>query len=100
MRFDLGRGGSLISGRDRLSFESETLTNMHTDPSKDQPVANQRQCPTISGDAPSLITHSIDSATCIGRQSEFYHKCHRCLFRGKAADFTLESSNAKSAKRA
>lgn len=27
------------------------------------------------------------------RQRGFYHKCHRCEFGGKAADFTLPSTN-------
>jgi len=27
------------------------------------------------------------------RQGEFYHKCHRCEFCGKAADFTLPATN-------
>lgn len=27
------------------------------------------------------------------RQREFYHKCHRCVFRGMAADFALPPTN-------
>lgn len=27
------------------------------------------------------------------RQRGFYHKCHRCVFRGKAADFRLPPTN-------
>lgn len=49
-----------------------------------------RQCPTLPGDDRPLIAHSIENGVCTQRQREFYHKCHRCLFRGKAADFTLD----------
>lgn len=48
-----------------------------------------RQCPTLAGDERPLIAHSIASEVCMQRQREFYHKCHRCVFRGKAADFCL-----------
>ena len=53
-----------------------------------------RQCPTLSGDQRPLITHSIESCLCMQRQREFYHKCHRCVFRGKAADFVLPEGAA------
>ena len=46
-----------------------------------------------------LITHCIDPSTCVRRQSEFYHKCHRCVFRGKPVDFVPESAADKPAKR-
>lgn len=29
------------------------------------------------------------------RQRDFYHKCHRCEFCGKPADFTLPSTNGR-----
>ena len=48
-----------------------------------------RQCPSIGGDARMLITHAIDVTTCMTRQREFYHKCPRCLYRGKPASFVL-----------
>ena len=40
-----------------------------------------------------MITHSITSCQCVERQNDFYHKCHRCLFRGKPADFVLADGN-------
>lgn len=46
-----------------------------------------RQCPTIEGDFRPLIVQSIDACQCFARQRDFYHKCHRCVFRGKSADF-------------
>lgn len=49
-----------------------------------------RQCPTVPGKTESLITHAIRSGPCLQRQREHYHKCHRCVYRGKAADFVHE----------
>ena len=46
-----------------------------------------RQCPTIEGDFRPLIVQSIDACQCFARQRDFYHKCHRCVFRGKSAEF-------------
>ena len=48
-----------------------------------------RQCPTIAGDFRPLILQSISTCICLTRQEEQYHKCHRCLYRGKPADFRL-----------
>jgi hypothetical protein len=48
-----------------------------------------RQCPTLPNDERSLIAHTIGTGLCMERQRDFYHKCHRCMFRGKAADFAL-----------
>ena len=48
-----------------------------------------RQCPSLNGDERALITHTIENGVCMQRQREFYHKCHRCQFNGKAADFVL-----------
>ena len=51
-----------------------------------------RQCPTLSGDLRSLITHRIRSELCMKRQREHYHKCHRCLYRGQSADLVIPES--------
>ena len=51
-----------------------------------------RQCPTPRGDAQTLITHSIDAAACLSRQRDFYHKCHRCMYRGESATFMLKGT--------
>lgn len=59
------------------------------------PKVRMRQCPTLSGDDRPLIAHSIPSGLCTDRQREFYHKCHRCVFRGKAADFRLPETNGR-----
>ena len=48
-----------------------------------------RQCPTLAGDDRPLFAHSIANDVCMQRQREFYHKCHRCVFRGEAADFVM-----------
>lgn len=47
----------------------------------------RRVCPTLPGDQHALITHRIGVTMCQKRQREFYHRCHRCIYRGKAADF-------------
>ena len=52
-----------------------------------------RQCPTLRGEERPLIAHSIANALCMERQREFYHKCHRCEFCGKAADFSLPATS-------
>ena len=57
--------------------------------------SHMRQCPTLSGDDRPLIAHSIGGDVCMDRQRGFYHKCHRCVFRGQAIDFTLPSTNAR-----
>ena len=31
------------------------------------------------------------------RQRAFYHKCHRCVFRGKGAEFELEPAHRNGA---
>ena len=51
-----------------------------------------RQCPTLPGDERALIAHTISGPLCLERQREFYHKCHRCVFRGKPADFAPQNS--------
>jgi len=51
----------------------------------------QRVCPTPAGDTRPLICHQIAVELCMARQREFYHKCHRCLYRGKPADFTHDA---------
>lgn len=55
-----------------------------------------RLCPTLAGDDRALIAHSICASECTKRQQEFYHKCHRCLFRGKAEDYVPEPQVAAS----
>ena len=52
--------------------------------------ACSRECPTLPGDSRSLIVHRIDTTLCMGRQREHYHKCHRCLYRGKPASYVAE----------
>ena len=49
-----------------------------------------RQCPTTEGGYHPLIAHQITSALCLSRQRDFYHKCHRCRYRGKPAGLCLE----------
>ncbi|MCA8942489.1 MAG: hypothetical protein KDB80_08020 [Planctomycetes bacterium] len=50
-------------------------------------TANTRACPTIEGREEALITHAIAPSMCLQRQREHYHKCHRCVYRGKPASF-------------
>jgi hypothetical protein len=44
-----------------------------------------RDCPTVEGSSAPLIIHRIAAADCLARQGCNYHKCHRCLYRGKPA---------------
>ena len=46
-----------------------------------------RLCPTVEGTAAPLITHRISSDVCQTRQCANFHKCHRCIYRGKAASW-------------
>ncbi len=46
-----------------------------------------RDCPTIDGSSIPLIIHRIAASDCLSRQSCNYHKCHRCIYRGKAASW-------------
>ncbi len=64
-------------------------------PSAGQVPQDARQCPSPLGFAGRLIVQMIEPATCLQRQRDFYHKCHRCLFRGKAADYALTSEEMR-----
>ncbi|HEX5050864.1 MAG TPA: hypothetical protein VFZ65_03750 [Planctomycetota bacterium] len=44
-----------------------------------------RLCPSVEGSAPPLITHRIGVEVCLARQATFFHKCHRCIYRGQPA---------------
>lgn len=55
-----------------------------------------RQCPTVEGDGAPLIVQTIGAELCQRRQTDHYHKCHRCVFRGCAAT-DEEPPNARSA---
>lgn len=50
-----------------------------------------RLCPSVEGSSP-LITHRIGADVCLARQATNFHKCHRCVFRGQAADWAPEES--------
>ncbi|MFO1054093.1 MAG: hypothetical protein U1F36_17895 [Planctomycetota bacterium] len=69
------------------------MTTRATDPAPLSVGASpvMRECPTLSGDTRALITHRIACASCMQRQREHYHKCHRCVYQGKPADFVAEA---------
>jgi len=46
-----------------------------------------RLCPSVEGSASPLITHRIGAGVCLARQATNFHKCYRCQYRGKAADW-------------
>ena len=50
-----------------------------------------RQCPTLEGDDRPLIAHTIGPGLCLSRQRTYYHKCHRCIYRGKPASYVLDA---------
>lgn len=54
--------------------------------------AQLRDCPTLPGDSRSLITHRIEPSACLERQRQQYHKCYRCLYRGKPAGHVVETA--------
>ena len=66
------------------------LTDVQEDPTTTR-RAPLRACPTPPDELRSLITHSIHVSVCMSRQRDFYHKCHRCRFRGKSASFTIDN---------
>lgn len=51
-----------------------------------------RLCPSVEGSATPLITHRIGVEVCMARQGTFFHKCHRCIYRGRAADWEPEEA--------
>ncbi|MEQ1632644.1 MAG: hypothetical protein ABL997_09750 [Planctomycetota bacterium] len=51
-----------------------------------------RDCPTVDGSSVPLIIHRIAVSSCLDRQGCNYHKCHRCVYRGKAAGWEPEGS--------
>ena len=53
-----------------------------------------RHCPTLASDDRPLIAQSIQTHLCLSRQRGFYHKCHRCVYRGESADFTIEVAHS------
>jgi hypothetical protein len=40
-----------------------------------------------------LITHRIGADVCLARQRTFFHKCHRCVYRGQPADWQPPESH-------
>lgn len=52
-----------------------------------------RLCPSVEGSASPLITHRIGVEVCLARQRTFYHKCHRCIYRGQAANWEPDQSS-------
>ncbi|MBZ0154552.1 MAG: hypothetical protein K8J09_23735 [Planctomycetes bacterium] len=53
-----------------------------------------RTCPTVAGAASPLITHQISCDTCLARQGSNFHKCHRCIYRGMAANWEPAAGHA------
>jgi hypothetical protein len=53
-------------------------------------AASMRTCPTVQGSPSPLITHRIGVDVCLARQRTFFHKCHRCVYRGKPADWKAD----------
>ena len=51
-----------------------------------------RLCPSVEGSASPLITHRIGVDVCFARQRTFFHKCHRCIYRGQAANWEPEAA--------
>ena len=49
-----------------------------------------RLCPSVDGAAAPLIIHRIGADVCLSRQACHFHKCHRCIYRGKASDWRPE----------
>ncbi len=45
-----------------------------------------------------MIIHRIAAGDCLSRQSCNYHKCHRCIYRGKAAGWEPTGSAANTGR--
>ncbi len=58
-----------------------------------QMTSCNRLCPSVEGSASPLITHRIGVEVCLARQRTFYHKCHRCIYRGQAATWEPDQSS-------
>jgi hypothetical protein len=58
-----------------------------------------RQCPTRLDGADPLIAHQISPATCQGRKSRHYHKCHDCVHRCADAALAVNGAGAEVARR-
>lgn len=56
-----------------------------------------RVCPTLEGNAIPLISHRIGEDQCMARQCGNYHKCHRCVFRGRPAGWQPEETTIPAA---
>lgn len=69
---------AVVSPRPMLDAEPEVLPGL-------------RRCPSPTGYTLPLIIQAIRPEVCMQRQRDFYHKCHRCQFRGKSAEFELGS---------
>ena len=54
-----------------------------------------RLCPSVEGSASPLITHRIGADVCLARQATNFHKCHRCRYRGQAADWVPDEPDLK-----
>lgn len=52
-----------------------------------------RLCPSVDGSASPLITHRIGADVCLARQATNFHKCHRCVYRGQAAEWQPEGGD-------
>lgn len=77
---------TIVSGA-RWRAEGLRHFALHSEPAAPAPM---RQCPTLAGDERPLIAHTIVNGVCMEQQRAFYHKCHRCIFSGKPADFVFE----------
>lgn len=52
-----------------------------------------RDCPTVQASSIPLIIHRIAVDECMSRQTCNYHKCHRCVYRGKATNWEPEGGD-------
>ncbi len=77
-------------------FEMVSLTDCDQVVSSEPCEPPRRSCPTLAASERALITHSIAVPLCQSRQREFYHKCHRCVFRGQPADYVFEPAEVAS----
>lgn len=72
--------------------KSEATASLDSNPGADPSATScARVCPTPPGEDRPIIAHRIDVGLCFERQRGHYHKCHRCLFQGRSADFQVGS---------
>ena len=96
------RGGDMPRTLDPILADIASLTTWQSGllcrprgcpqaPFRNAKAHRMRLCPSVEGSASPLITHRIGAEVCLARQATNFHKCHRCVYRGEAADWAPDA---------